>query len=70
VETVMTKVNKLGKGIILMHDFRSTAEALPTLLGRLKAATTRSCRRIRGADRDLPSHEPSELAARPLVSVP
>jgi hypothetical protein len=34
----MTKVDKLGKGIILMHDFqKSTAEALPTLLRRLKA---------------------------------
>src|SRR5690348_8499997 len=38
VDTVMTKVDKLGKGIILMHDFqKSTAEALPTLLRRLKA---------------------------------
>lgn len=38
VETVMTKVDKLGKGIILMHDFQKhTAEALPTLLRRLKA---------------------------------
>jgi peptidoglycan/xylan/chitin deacetylase (PgdA/CDA1 family) len=38
VETVMTKVNKLGKGIILMHDFQKhTGEALPTLLSRLKA---------------------------------
>ena len=38
VETVMTKLNKLGKGIVLMHDFQKlTAEALPTLLGRLKA---------------------------------
>jgi peptidoglycan/xylan/chitin deacetylase (PgdA/CDA1 family) len=38
VETVMAKVNKLGKGIILMHDFQKhTAEALPTLLARLKA---------------------------------
>jgi peptidoglycan/xylan/chitin deacetylase (PgdA/CDA1 family) len=38
VETVMTKVNKLGKGIILMHDFQKhTAEALPALLARLKA---------------------------------
>jgi peptidoglycan/xylan/chitin deacetylase (PgdA/CDA1 family) len=38
VETVMTKVNKLGKGIILMHDFQKhTGEALPALLGRLKA---------------------------------
>jgi peptidoglycan-N-acetylglucosamine deacetylase len=38
VNTVMTKVDKLGKGIILMHDFQKhTAEALPTLLRRLKA---------------------------------
>jgi peptidoglycan-N-acetylglucosamine deacetylase len=38
VNTVMTKMDKLGKGIILMHDFQKhTAEALPTLLRRLKA---------------------------------
>jgi peptidoglycan-N-acetylglucosamine deacetylase len=38
VNTVMTKLDKLGKGIILMHDFQKhTAEALPTLLSRLKA---------------------------------
>ena len=38
VQTVMTKVDKAGKGIILMHDFQKrTAEALPTLLRRLKA---------------------------------
>jgi len=38
INTVMTKVDKQGKGIILMHDFQKhTAEALPTLLGRLKA---------------------------------
>jgi peptidoglycan/xylan/chitin deacetylase (PgdA/CDA1 family) len=37
VNTVMTKLDKLGKGIILMHDFqKSTAEGLPTLLQRLK----------------------------------
>ena len=37
-QTVMTKLDKLGKGIILMHDFQKhTAEALPTLLRRLKA---------------------------------
>ena len=34
----MRKVDKLGKGIILMHDFQKhTAEALPELLHRLKA---------------------------------
>src|SRR3984893_10403073 len=38
VNTVMTKLDKLGKGIILMHDFqKSTADALPVLLSRLKA---------------------------------
>jgi peptidoglycan/xylan/chitin deacetylase (PgdA/CDA1 family) len=38
VNTVMTKVDKLGKGIILMHDFQKhTAEGLPVLLRRLKA---------------------------------
>ena len=34
----MKKLDKLGKGIILMHDFQKhTAEALPELLHRLKA---------------------------------
>jgi peptidoglycan/xylan/chitin deacetylase (PgdA/CDA1 family) len=38
VNTVMTKLDKQGKGIILMHDFQKhTAEALPSLLQRLKA---------------------------------
>jgi len=38
INTVMTKLEKQGKGIILMHDFQKhTAEALPTLLHRLKA---------------------------------
>ena len=34
----MTKLDKQGKGIILMHDFQKhTAEAMPELLRRLKA---------------------------------
>lgn len=38
VDTVMNKLDKRGKGIILMHDFqKSTADALPELLRRLKA---------------------------------
>jgi peptidoglycan/xylan/chitin deacetylase (PgdA/CDA1 family) len=38
INNVMTKLEKNGKGIILMHDFqRHTAEALPALLRRLKA---------------------------------
>ena len=38
IDTVMRKLEKNGKGIILMHDFhKHTAEALPELLKRLKA---------------------------------
>ena len=38
IDNVMKKVEKNGKGIILMHDFQKhTAEALPELLKKLKA---------------------------------
>ena len=38
IDTVMRKVDKMGKGIILMHDFQKhTGEALPELLRKLKA---------------------------------
>src|SRR5712672_3270185 len=38
INSVLTKLEKSGKGIILMHDFQKhTAEALPALLRRLKA---------------------------------
>jgi len=38
IKSVMTKVEKHGKGIILMHDFQhGTSEAIPELLKRLKA---------------------------------
>jgi peptidoglycan/xylan/chitin deacetylase (PgdA/CDA1 family) len=38
IDVTFRKLNKLGKGIILMHDFhKHTAEALPELLHRLKA---------------------------------
>ena len=38
IDNVMRKVDKLGKGIILMHDFQKhTGEALPELLKKLKA---------------------------------
>jgi peptidoglycan/xylan/chitin deacetylase (PgdA/CDA1 family) len=37
VKSVMEKLEKHGKGIILMHDFqRPTAEALPQILAKLK----------------------------------
>src|SRR5437870_2486769 len=38
IQNVMTKLDKAGKGVILMHDLQKhTAAALPTLLRRLKA---------------------------------
>ena len=37
IDSVMRKLEKHGKGIILMHDFqRATAQALPELLHQLK----------------------------------
>jgi len=39
VKSVMTKLAKNGKGILLMHDFQhATAEAMPEILRQLKAA--------------------------------
>ncbi len=38
IKSVMSQLEKHGKGMILMHDFhRNTAEALPELLHQLKA---------------------------------
>jgi len=38
VKSLIGKLNKQGKGIILMHDFqKGTAAALPEILGQLKA---------------------------------
>jgi len=39
VKSVMTKLEKRGKGILLMHDFQhATAQAMPEILRQLKAA--------------------------------
>jgi len=39
IKAVMTKLEKHGKGIVLLHDFQHhTAEAVPELLKQLKAA--------------------------------
>jgi len=38
IKSVMTKLQKHGKGIVLMHDFqKATSEAIPELLAQLKA---------------------------------
>jgi len=39
IKSVLTKLEKNGKGIVLMHDFqKATSEAMPELLSQLKAA--------------------------------
>ena len=39
IKAILTKLEKHGKGIVLMHDFQKhTAEAVPELLKQLKAA--------------------------------
>jgi peptidoglycan/xylan/chitin deacetylase (PgdA/CDA1 family) len=79
IDTVMKKVDKLGKGIILMHDFQKhTAEALPELLSRLKAGGYKVvAMRAKAPVQVLPKYE-EELAkdaklptvsARPVNSV-
>ncbi|MDI4236575.1 polysaccharide deacetylase family protein [Bradyrhizobium sp. 31Argb] len=79
IDTVMKKVDKLGKGIILMHDFQKhTAEALPELLSRLKAGGYKVvAMRAKAPVQVLPQYE-EELAkdaklptvsARPVNSV-
>ena len=80
VDTVMTKLDKLGKGIILMHDFQKhTAEALPTLLQRLKAGGYKVVQmRAKTSLDSLPEYDeallkqlkvPAASAARPISSV-
>jgi peptidoglycan/xylan/chitin deacetylase (PgdA/CDA1 family) len=47
IDVTMKKLDKLGKGIILLHDFhKHTAEALPELLRRLKAGGYKVVRMI------------------------
>ena len=79
VDTVMKKVDKLGKGIILMHDFQKhTAEALPELLKRLKAGGYKVvAMRAKAPVQTLPQYEEEltkdaklpTVSARPVSSV-
>ena len=79
VSTVMTKLDKLGKGIILMHDFQKhTADALPTLLRRLKAGGYKVVQmRAKTTYQTLPEYDEAvakdlklpTVSARPVSSV-
>src|SRR5215470_1674793 len=80
VDTIMTKLDKLGKGIILMHDFqKSTAEGLPTLLQRLKDGGYKVVQiKAKTTLKTLPEYDaalfqdlklPTATASRPVSSV-
>jgi peptidoglycan/xylan/chitin deacetylase (PgdA/CDA1 family) len=79
IDTVMKKVDKLGKGIILMHDFQKhTAEAMPELLRRLKAGGYKVVKMIPKApaqtiarydDQVLKDAKLPTVSARPVSSV-
>ena len=44
MKSVIAKLKKNGKGIVLMHDFQhATAEAVPDLLASSRPTATRSC---------------------------
>jgi len=64
IGSVLAKLAKHGKGIILMHDFqRATAEALPELLNQLKAKGYRVVHmQARGTLQTLPAYD--ELIAK------
>ena len=66
IASVMTKLDKRGKGIILMHDFQhSTAVALPTLLLQLKAKGFKVVHlKAKDAVTPLPQYEAAMLKTR------
>ena len=79
IDTVMRKLEKNGKGIILMHDFhKHTAEALPELLKRLKAGGYKVvAMRAKAPVQTLPQYDEAiikdlklpTVSSRPLSSV-
>ncbi|MGL6060412.1 MAG: polysaccharide deacetylase family protein, partial [Bradyrhizobium sp.] len=79
IDTVMRKLEKNGKGIVLMHDFhKHTAEALPELLKRLKAGGYKVvAMRAKAPVQTLPQYDEAVIkelklptaSARPMNSV-
>jgi len=71
IDVTMKKLDKLGKGIILMHDFhKHTAEALPELLHRLKAGGYKVVKMIPKAPvQTLPQYDDEVLKDAKLPTV-
>ena len=71
IDVTMKKLDKLGKGIILLHDFhKHTAEALPELLHRLKAGGYKVVKMIPKAPvQTLPQYDEEILKETKLPTV-
>jgi peptidoglycan/xylan/chitin deacetylase (PgdA/CDA1 family) len=71
IDVTMKKLDKLGKGIILMHDFhKHTAEALPELLHRLKAGGYKVVKMVpKGPVQTLPQYDEELLKDAKLPTV-
>jgi peptidoglycan/xylan/chitin deacetylase (PgdA/CDA1 family) len=71
IDVTMKKLDKLGKGIILLHDFhKHTAEALPALLRKLKAGGYKVVRMIPKAPvQTLPQYDEELLKDTKLPTV-
>ena len=66
IETVMSKLDKRGKGMVLLHDFQhSTAVALPALLQQLKAKGFKIVHlKAKNAVASLPQYDAAMVKAR------
>jgi peptidoglycan/xylan/chitin deacetylase (PgdA/CDA1 family) len=71
IDVTMKKLDKLGKGIILMHDFhKHTAEALPELLSKLKAGGYKVVKMVAKAPvQSLPQYDEELLKDAKLPTV-
>jgi peptidoglycan/xylan/chitin deacetylase (PgdA/CDA1 family) len=71
VKSVMAKLQKHGKGIVLMHDFqKATAEAVPQLLAELKAGGYKIVHmKPRGAVTSLPQYDEELMKEAKLPTV-
>jgi peptidoglycan/xylan/chitin deacetylase (PgdA/CDA1 family) len=71
VKSVMAKLQKHGKGIVLMHDFqKATSEAVPQLLAELKAGGYKIVHmRARGTVTSLPQYDEELVKEAKLPTV-
>ena len=71
VKSIMTKLQKHGKGIVLMHDFqKATSEAVPQLLAELKAGGYKIVHmKARGTVTSLPQYDEELVKEAKLPTV-